>query len=48
VFEDQDLNEQSAAVVEKAVHHGPNPTGESGMGEVERIESVAPNKADSK
>ena len=52
VFEDKDLNEKSVMVVEKAVHHGPEPFGESfgspgvEVGQVERVsaESVRPNK----
>jgi hypothetical protein len=48
VFEDEELNEQSAAVVEKAVQHGPNPVGEHGIGEVERVESVGPTKGELK
>lgn len=48
MFEDEELNEKSAAVVEKAVHHGPNPVGEAGMGEVERVESVGPTKGELK
>lgn len=48
VFEDNELREKSTMIVEKAVHHGPEPVGEPGVeiGEVERVsaESVRPTK----
>lgn len=49
VFEDDELRDKSTAIVEKAVNHGPNPVGEAGMGEVERVETVqAHDKTDLK
>lgn len=52
MFEDNELREKSTMVVEKAVHHGPEPVGETfgspgvEVGQVERVsrESVRPNK----
>ena len=48
VFEDDELRDQATMVVEKAVHHGPEPVGEPGVevGQVERVstESVRATK----
>ena len=45
VFEPEEFREQATAVVEKTIHHGPEPVGEPGV-EVGQIEHVTPSKVE--